>query len=210
MKIRLLSLAVALLASAALFAQTKTETRSLAAFEKIAIAGGFDEVVLQEGAEEKIALEVSGVEAEKIITEVKDNTLLIHMKNGSYPDTKIRLTVTYRKLTDIRNSGSTDITSAATIRGETLTVHSSGSGDFNATLDVRKLKINISGSSDMKFSGTADDQAIAISGSGDVNAGELKGATADVAISGTGDVRLNVSGRVKTSVSGSGQVENKG
>jgi hypothetical protein len=41
-----------------------------------------------------------------------------------------------------------------------------------------------------------------------VNASELKGKNAEVAISGSGDVKLNVSGQVKTSVSGSGSVTN--
>lgn len=208
MKTRLLLLAFTLLATQ-IFAQ-KTETRSPGAFEKIAIAGGYDELVLQAGSEEKVMIEASGVELDKIVTEVEGKTLKIHMKKGSYNNTKIRLTVTYKSLNEISNSGSTDIRATSPIKGENFVLNSSGSGDFDASLDVRKFEVNISGSSDVKVKGQAEAQDYAISGSGDVEASELSGKTADVAISGSGDVKLNVSGRVNTSVSGSGNVVNKG
>ncbi len=210
MKIRLLLILAAAFVANGIFAQKNTETRPLQTFEKISVAGGFDQVTLQEGSEEKIVLEVSGTELDKVITEVKGKTLDIRMKKGNYHNVKIRLTITYRKIDEISTSGSTDIVAATTIKGESLTINTSGSGSFKGALDVRKFEVNISGSSDISVSGQADKQAYAISGSGDVNAGGLKGQSADVAISGSGDVELNVSGPVKTAISGSGSVDNKG
>lgn len=210
MNIRLPLLALVLGFATLLSAQTATETRSLTAFDQVAISGGFDQVTLQAGAEEKVVLEVVGVDLDKVVTEVKDKTLSIHMKKGSYNNVKIRLTVTYRQLDEISNSGSSDIAVTSPITGEKFAYYSSGSGDFSATLDVRQFKVNLSGSSDVKVSGQADTQTIAISGSGDIQAGELKGQSASVAISGSGDVKLNVSGPVKTAISGSGNVDNKG
>ncbi len=190
-------------------AQSTTTTRSLSGFEKVAIAGGFDAVILKEGDAESVTLETSGVDVDKLITEVKGNTLEIGMKKGRYSNFHARITVTYRRLIEVSNSGSTDVEIASTVRGDAFQINSSGSGDFKGSFEVQKLEANISGSSDMKFTGRADRQKYAISGSGEIQAGEMKGKEADVAVSGSGEVHLHIDGPVHQIVSGSGEVTNK-
>ena len=195
------------LLNAALFAQNTT-TRTLPAFDKIAISGGYEKVTLKEGSAESVTIEADGINPDDVITEVKGSTLKIGMKKGWYKNGKINISVTYRALRELSNSGSSDIVAATPIKGDYFEFNSSGSGDFTGGFDVKNLEVNISGSSDMKLSGKAEKQAIAISGSGDIDAKELSGSEASVAISGSGDVALHVSGSVQTSVSGSGKVRN--
>ncbi|MFN0175424.1 MAG: head GIN domain-containing protein [Saprospiraceae bacterium] len=212
MKINLHVLPATLLFTAGLLfpfcvsAQNATVTRSLASFDKIGVAGSFDVVYLKQGDAENVTLDVSGIDPANIETEVKDGKLKIGIKNGTYSNYKAKITVTYRNLKSVANSGSSDIETLSTIKADEFKLASSGSGDFKGELDVKDLDIAISGSSDMTLSGKAETQDIAINGSGDVNASALKGATAEVAISGSGDVRLGVSGKIKTAVSGSGSV----
>lgn len=208
MKIRLLLTAFYGLIVFEIFAQTGAVTRTLSSFDQIAVSGGFDKILLKEGSTEGVSLEVSGIDADKIITEVKGSTLEIGMKKGSYSNFKATITVTYRKIKGISNSGSSDIEALSQIRGEALEINSSGSGNFTGALDVSKLDVAISGSSDMKFSGSAGRQEYAISGSGNIKAGDLKGKEAEVAISGSGDVQLHVDGPVRKAISGSGDVTN--
>lgn len=208
MKLQILFAALCLFIATQTQAQS-TVTRSLPDFDQIDISGGFDKVILKEGDAPAVDLVVSGINADKIITEVKGKSLQIGMKHGSYSNFKATLTVTYRKLNAINNSGSTDIETASVLRGDALELNFSGSGDVKCELAVQKLEVAISGSSDMKFSGTADSQDIAVSGSGDIDASKLKGKSAKVAISGSGDVQLNIDGPVRTSVSGSGDVVNQ-
>ncbi len=186
--------------------QNATVTRSLASFDKIGISGSFDVVFLKQGDSESVTLDVSGIDPEDIETEVKDGKLKIKTKKDDYSNYKAKITVTYRNLKSVANSGSSNIEALSPIKADEFNFASSGSGDFKGELDVKDLDIAISGSSDMTLSGKADTQDIAISGSGDVNASTLKGSTAEVAISGSGDVRLGVSGKIKTAVSGSGSV----
>jgi hypothetical protein len=193
----------------ALLAQSKTQTtRSLPAFDKIGISGGFDKLVLKEGASEMVTIESEGVDPDKIKTEVKNGALEISMKNGSYNNMRATLVVTYRSLKQISSAGSTDIVTESTLKSDKFGIATSGSGDVRASLDVRKLEVAIAGSSDMVLKGSADVQEFAISGSGDIDASALKGTKADVAVSGSGDVKLNINGPVHTSVSGSGDVTN--
>lgn len=188
-------------------AQTKT-VRSLSSFQKIAIAGGYDALVLQEGDSESVVLETKGIDPDRIVTEVNGNTLEIRTKKGSYSNFTARLIVTYKSLSSIASSGSTDIVTNGPIRGDKFEYAGSGSGDFKGELAVRKFSVAVSGSCDMELKGNADEQEYAISGSGDIDASKLKGKRAEVAISGSGDVKLSVDGPVKTSVSGSGDVTN--
>ncbi len=200
--------AAGFLAPICLHAQNSTVTRSLGAFDKIGISGGFDAVFLKQGDAESVTIEAKGIDPDKIETVVKDGALKINTKKGNYSNFKATITVTYRNLKSVANSGSTDVETLTPIKADKFEFASSGSGDFKGELDVKDLDIAISGSCDMTLRGKADDQEIAISGSGDVNAAALKGATAEVAISGSGDVKLGVSGKVKTAVSGSGTVTN--
>lgn len=199
-------LTVALYSPISASAQNATVTRSLPAFDKIGISGGFDVVYLKQGDAESVVLDLQGIDADKIETEVKDGQLKIKTKKGSYHNYKAKITVTYRNLKSVANSGSSDIETLSPIKADEFEFASSGSGNFRGELEVKDLDVAISGSSDMTLSGNADTQEIAISGSGNVNARALKGTSADVAISGSGDVRLGVSGKVKTAVSGSGSV----
>lgn len=191
-----------------LTAQTSTVTRTLESFDRIGISGGFDVVYLQQGDAESVKIEASGIDPDKIETEVKNGALKIGTKKGTYGHFKAKITVTYRSIKALANSGSSDVEARSTIKADAFELASSGSGDFKGEFDVKDLDIAISGSSDMTLSGKAEEQEIAISGSGDVHASELEGSTAKVAISGSGDVKLGVSGKVKTSVSGSGTVTN--
>jgi hypothetical protein len=196
------------LLTTAVCGQTTTVNRNLEPFDQINISGGFDKVLLKEGAVESVALEVSGVDPEKITTEVKNHTLMIGMKNGHYGKMKSTITVTYKSLNALHSSGSSDIATLSPIKSDDLKIRFSGSGDFKGELNVGKLEVNLSGSSDMTFSGRAEHQRFWISGSGDIKANTLSGKDADVAISGSGDVKLDVEGPVNSRVSGSGNVSN--
>jgi hypothetical protein len=189
-------------------AQSSTVTRSLPTFDAVSISGGYDVVELKQGDTEMIVLEVSGIDPENIITEVNKGKLEIKTKRGTYRNFRARMTVTFKSIQSIRNSGSTDVKATSPLKANEFSLTSSGSGDFSGSFEVKDLSVAISGSSNMKLSGNADNQKISISGSGDVDAKELKGSSANVSISGSGDVRLGVKGQVSTSVSGSGRVTN--
>jgi len=169
-------------------AQTSTVTRSLSSFDEIGISGGYEVVFLKEGDAERVSLEVSGTDPDNIVTEVKNGTLHIKTKKGNYRNLKAKITITYRTLKSVANSGSSDIVALTPIKADEFEFASSGSGDFKAEFDVKDLDVAISGSSDMTLKGSADEQEFSISGSG--------------------DVKLNVSGKVKSAVSGSGRVTN--
>jgi hypothetical protein len=192
--------------SGTLMAQ-KTETRALSSFNKIGIAGNYN-VTLVESDKEEVFIKVKGIELERIKTEVKNNTLEIETKKGRYTDSDVKITIYYKKIKELSSSGSSDIETKNPINAEKFVFASSGSGNFKAEFETKSLEVALSGSGNLEISGKADAQSYALSGSSEVDASKLAGTSAEVAISGSGDVELNITGRVKTAVSGSGKVSN--
>lgn len=183
-------------------------SRDLSAFNKIAISGGFAQVTLEPGTSDKVTLDLNGCNPDEVITEVRGSTLVLTSSKGSSQSRKVKLTVNYRSLSSLVNTGSTDVIASSAIKGEALNVVNSGSGDFTLAMDVRNFDFVLSGSGDCKFTGQADKQHIALSGSGDINAESLKGTDAEVAVSGSGDVVLYITGDLHGKVAGSGSVVN--
>jgi Putative auto-transporter adhesin, head GIN domain len=185
----------------------KTETRALSSFSRIGVAGAY-EVTLVQSDKEEIFISAKGIELERIKTEVKNNTLEIETKKGRYADSDVKITIYYKEIKELMSSGSSDIEAKNPIKAEKFEYASSGSGNFKAEFETKKLEVALSGSGNIEISGKADAQSYALSGSSEVDASKLSGTSAEVAISGSGDVELNISGRVKSSVSGSGRVSN--
>lgn len=200
----------ALLITATAFSQKSTETRTPGSFNGVSIAGGFKKLILKEGSKESIELQSDGADLSEVETKVKNNGLGINLKEKSKADAgKITLIVTYNSLKSLNASGSTPIETDGTLKAEKFTYNASGSGSMTGNFDVRDLELNVAGSAASKLTGKADKQHFAVSGSGDIDAGNLKGENADVAVAGSGSVAVNVSGKVKSSVAGSGSVTNK-
>jgi hypothetical protein len=212
MKIKLFTaLAICFASFASCVAQKSEMTsaqRSVEPFTVLSISGGFGKSTLKQGTPGvKVMTEDKWLQY--IVTETDGNELKIYFKKGSPKDIRAALVISFDQITEINNSGSTDLEAVDPIKGRKLEFNYSGSGNFVGGIDVDRLDINISGSSDFQIKGKADRQEYAISGSGDIDANQLQGKEAEVAISGSGDVELNISGNVQMATSGSGRVRNR-
>lgn len=187
--------------------------RNVGSFSSVDISGGMD-VFLTEGSTESVKVEVKGIEAEKVLTEVKGEALKISIKNGSSwswgKGVEIKVYVTYRKLKAISSSGSSDIICNSKLKNESFEIALSGSGDLKASLETANLDVSVSGSADIDLEGKADVQNIAISGSGNFKGRNLEGKEVKVRISSSGDATVWANESIEAKVSGSGDVTYKG
>lgn len=187
--------------------------RNVGSFSSVDISGGMD-VFLTEGSTESVKVEVKGIEAEKVLTEVKGEALKISIKNGFSwswgKGVEIKVYVTYRKLKAISSSGSSDIICNSKLKNESFEIALSGSGDLKASLETANLEVSVSGSADIDLEGKADVQNIAISGSGNFKGRDLEGKEVKVRISGSGDATVWANESIEAKVSGSGDVTYKG
>jgi len=187
--------------------------RSVGNYDALDMTGFFD-VEFIDGQEGALILTGEENLLAYIITEVKDGKLILKTKKGYNLQTSkragIKITVPVEEINAVYLSGSGDITSQTTLKGDSFSTTISGSGDITLDLLVLDLKTSISGSGDIDVSGTAERFDVSISGSGDIDAYNLTAKEVSVQISGSGDVDVTATENFKARISGSGDINYRG
>ena len=188
------------------------ETRQVRGFDAVANSTSID-MVLRQGNNESVRLDVTGIDLDEIVTEVSGGTLKIRTrKNGwnwnKWKNVRGKIYVTYRSLESIHNSGASDIICETLLSGDDLSVHSSGAGNVRLTkVEVEELDVHVSGSSDVVLRGNIEELEVSVSGSGDIDAADLDCEEAEVRVSGSGNITLVARESLKAAVSGSGDIK---
>jgi hypothetical protein len=216
----------------ALSSKGEVQKRSVSSFSEISLRiSGV--VYLEQGSPQSIEIEAKSSTLEKIITEVKDNKLVIKFEDNNYfwrnfnPE-EIVIHIKVPEIDGLTISGSGDIIAKNGIKTKEMEMVVSGSGNIKLSeLMAGTVKTNISGSGNINIDkgGSANDLSVTISGSGNVKAGgfEAKDVTVKVSgsgnstvfateslnvrVSGSGDVYYNGSPEINSSVAGSGSVK---
>jgi putative autotransporter adhesin-like protein len=184
-----------------------TKTRTVADYDKIAVAGSFD-VKLFKGKEGAITIKADENLMEYIITEVKSGTLKIKTKKGYNISTRktIVVTVPFNDIDAVSLAGSGDIYSEDMINSSELKLSIAGSGNLNLKVSTKNLKSSIAGSGNMNLSGDTDQLTCSIAGSGNIDSYNLKATIATVKIAGSGDVKVNAVKEIHAKNVGSGNI----
>jgi len=169
---------------------SKTETRTVGDFRKIQVNGSCD-VSVSVGSAAGLTVTADDNLLEYVVTEVRDGTLVVEMKSGSYsPSVHLKANATVPSLESLAIRGSAD----ADVTGL--------SGD--------RFEVSIEGSGDAKASGKVGTVVAKVAGSGDVNVANLEARDATVEVSGSGDVEVWATDALTVSIAGSGDVGYKG
>ena len=222
---KIITLTLALLAIVAVNAQWKkvkgngkvvTIDRSTADYDHIAVAGWFD-VELVEGTEGQLKIRGEENLLEYIKTEVKEDKLVIKVKNGVNLKPSswgngggIHVTVPVEEVESVSLSGSGDVVSNMTLKADEFSTRVSGSGDVSLSIEAETVEASLTGSGDINLSGQAASLEVRVSGSGDVKAYELNANNVEATISGSADVRVTANEMLVARVSGSGDIHYRG
>ena len=167
----------------------KTESRAMASFSKIDLAGSPD-VEVAIGPAASVAVTADDNILSIIETTVEGDTLRIESK-GSYNTSlgvKVKITV-------------------PTLDGVSV----SGAGDIHVTgLKAGEMEAGVTGSGDVTLNGVVDRLRAHITGSGDLRAGELGAKDVRVTVTGSGDATVHATEELDASVTGSGDVRYSG
>jgi hypothetical protein len=188
-----------------------TETRSVAEFRAIALAGSMD-LEVRQGPQQLVQVQADDNLLPLLETVVDGGRLQVRWKTGTSLSTRspVRVNVMLPRLAAVEATGSGDIR-LASFETPALQLTLSGSGDAQLQgLSTEDLGIHISGSGDVAGSGKATRLKVAISGSGDVRLAELAADEVSVSIAGSGDASVNARKSLEVSVAGSGDVSYSG
>lgn len=193
---------------------TKTIERSTSDYDAISVSGWFD-VDIVDGNEGNITITGEENLLQYIITEVKDNKLIIKIeKNKNLQPSNwkngIRITVPVDQIDAVSLSGSGDIVGKKTLKATNFKTSMSGSGDITLSVEAKYFSASMSGSGDMNLSGKTTDFEATISGSGDIKAYDLNADNVEATVSGSADIKVSANKSLKARVSGSGDISYKG
>jgi hypothetical protein len=190
------------------------QERKVPSFSEISVASSID---LFLSPDDKEVVVVSAAEPgyrDRIITRVEGNQLKIYFDYkgfGHIPvNMKMKAYVSFRTLSRIIASGSSDVYVNGIIKSDRLHINLSGSSDFRGAVDVGDLSFDQSGSSDSQVSGRAEKLAVGNSGASDFKGFALVVNYCKVHVSGSSYVQITVNKEISVEASGASDVEYKG
>ncbi len=188
-----------------------TATRSTDSYEGIKAAGPMDFKLVQ-GKEGEITIKGDANLIEYIITEVKNNRLVVKVKDGYNlkPSQTIVVTVPYESINSVSLAGSGDIENSGTIKADEFKVSLAGSGDINLKVKSQSVESAISGSGDIVLKGSTKNLTTKITGSGDFDGNNLESTNVTAKITGSGNANVVCNGELKARITGSGDVKYSG
>ena len=189
---------------------------SVAAFDKLEVAGPYDVTVTTGG---QAAAQARGSEKllEHTVVEVRNGTLHIHpRRSGSswfggggfrWTGGKASVQVSVPMLTGAAVAGSGNIAVDRVRTGE-FSGSIAGSGKLGiGQLQVDKLGLEIAGSGSATAAGRAGEARYEIAGSGDIDAARLQVERLKAEIAGSGNIRARATAAADVDIAGSGDVE---
>jgi hypothetical protein len=190
-----------------------TITRTTSDYDGISCAGSFD-YILVSGTEGKITIEGEENLLQYVVTEVKDNKLVIKTeKNINLKPSlnkTIKVTIPFKDIDNVSLAGSGDLTNTDTIKATDLKVSLASSGDIVLTVETNNVKGSLAGSGDLTLKGNTNNLEANIAGSGDFHGFNLQANNTEVSVAGSGDAKVVSNESLKARVSGSGDIEYKG
>lgn len=187
------------------------DTRSVPAFQKLRLDGGFD-VRVQIGTPARLVVRADDNLLPLIATRVEGDTLVVGTERGQNVHSRgkvlVMVTVPALSAAAVRGSGDLSIDGAS---GGPFDLALSGSGDVHmGGANLSRLSASLAGSGDIQLQGRADTASFSIAGSGDIHAAELQTRSAKVSIAGSGDAEVQASELLDVNIAGSGDVRYAG
>lgn len=204
---------ILLLISSLAFAQEK-ETRELRSFSEIKVSEGI-ELIAKKGTENSIEIEVSRIDLDRVITEVRGDKLSVHIRRRGYSSrSRSRRVKAYLTYTDDIEGIAVNTAAEAVfedmIKSKRLIITSSTSGLVEAKINVEFLEISATTSGRIDLTGEADDVEAKASTGGTVYAYDVEAKEVYAKANTGGDVRVNAQDRLKASANTGGTVSYRG
>lgn len=196
-------------------------------FHKV-IVSPYIEATLIQSDQERVVINQSAVDADKLHVQTKNGTLRVYLegakeipRNGHenghngrelYPDHAVTVTIYYKILDALSVRGEERVTCASPLSSEHFTLTLYGEPDVAfAAVHIDNLHATIYGEGSVELeSGSVDKQTYVCYGEGKINTTDISGNEAKLTAYGESEFRMNVSGRIKITSFGEATLRYKG
>lgn len=177
-------------------------------------ASGVYELKLSQGDKESVRIEADENLQELFIVSNQGNKLLIEMKKLENKNLKtkkkMRVYVTFRKLTDLELGTVGNVKSEESLRFDDLKLQTTSVGNVDLTLTANKVELENKSVGNITLNGKAQNASLKNKGVGNINAGAFVVQTLNIENSGVGNAEVNAEKECRVKDSWMGKVKNRG
>jgi len=186
-------------------------TYPITSFSEMEVKGYF-EVILTQGMEEKVSIEIDEKAREYVLVENKGNKLIINnsVEKGAKKTKKMIVHVTLKDLKSLTAEGVGKIRSESQLNLDDLSIVVKSVGNVELDLKCNVLNLNHAGVGDIKLKGQSKQSEFTYSGVGNIEAFDLISEEVKVRHSGVGKTDVNATEKLSVTSSGIGSVNYKG
>ncbi|PKQ65435.1 hypothetical protein BZG02_00055 [Labilibaculum filiforme] len=181
------------------------QDREVGSFSAISASMGLNVYVLQ-GDKESVTVEADENLLEYIVTEVKENELILKVNGTIRRATKMDIYVTLVNINEINVSSGADFESRNTLELENLDISVSSGADAKLELNAKELSCSVSSGANATLRGKADFFTGKASSGSDLQAKELIARSCRAKASSGGDVSVYASEEIEANASSGGDV----
>lgn len=191
------------------FAQN-SETRQLEKFIAISAGQGI-QVNLEKGNKESCEINVSGMDVEDVITEVRGKKLRIRLAdNKNHRRVEVIVNLSYVTLEEVEAHSGAMIQGKGAIKTNNLAVEVTSGAQADLDVEVEEIEIELTSSGHLSLTGIARFQDIEISSAGSLHAYDLICDDVSAEISSAGEAKVTASKQINALVSSAGSLKYKG
>ncbi len=154
-------------------AQTNTESRDLRDFNIVKVSNAI-KAELVKGEESKIEITVTGIEIEKIETNVDDRVLTVGLSRGNFKNHSIRVVITYQDVQGLEASTSASIIAKDQLEGNETYLFATTNGYIEADVSADVLRVDAATNAKIFVSGNVEAMDLKIFTNAEVNGEDLR------------------------------------
>lgn len=186
-----------------------SENRDVGYFDGIRVAQAID-VYLRPGNDEKVEVEVEGIDLREVITRISGSTLKIYLDEGRHRNHKVKVYVTFVSLNEIIASSASGVFSEGTLKGKELEVSVSSAADIELTIDYETIEASASSSGDIELEGRTNKLSVQVSSAGGVDTYDLDADIVSVRASSAGDAKVKANKVIDARASSGASIRYRG
>lgn len=154
-------------------AQTKTENRNLKNFNVVKVSNAI-KAELVKGDENKIEITATGIDIDKVETNVSDRVLEVTLSRGNFKNHSIRVVITYQDVQGLEASTSASIVAKDKLEGAETYLFATTNGYIEADISAEVLRVDAATNAKIVVSGDVEDLDLKIFTNAEVNGEDLQ------------------------------------
>jgi hypothetical protein len=186
-------------------AQTRTETRRLGAFDAVKVSNSIRAELIR-GNENKIEIIVSGIELDKVETQVTDKTLEVKLARGNYKSHNVSVVVSYIDIQGIEATTSASVIAKSPILAEEAYFYATTSAYLEAEVDSDVLNIEAATNAKIHVSGKVNSLGLRAFTSAEIDGNNLYAEKVEVLANTASTLYFRTNGSIDGSIATAAKV----